>query len=159
MRQSCQVATRAVSTILGQVYSCHQISAYSDGTASAEILPASVESRVYALAAVTVTVENACAARFWLKQVSEARKVVSANSQVRGCSAASNTLRRSDLLAKPASCHAQYSGVSAKQQAVAIYTGGSKGLTAWTSLPLIEVQPDQSTKLCLQCHHLHRQAC
>ena len=32
--------------------------------------------------AVTVGVENACAARLWLKQLSEARKLVSANSQV-----------------------------------------------------------------------------
>ncbi len=51
------------------------------------VRPASVSRRACALTAVTVAVEKACAARLKLKQVSEARKLVSANSQVRGCPA------------------------------------------------------------------------
>ena len=49
-----------------------------------EVRSAIVSRRACALAAVTVAVENACAAaaRLCLKQVSEARKLVSANSQV-----------------------------------------------------------------------------
>ncbi len=53
------------------------------------VRPASVSRRACALAAETVAVETLVpqVARLKLKQVSEARKLVSANSQVRGCPA------------------------------------------------------------------------
>jgi len=74
------------------------------------VRPAIVSRQACALATVTVAVEKTCAAscKAWLKQVSEARNLVSANSQVRGRPAGKIqgkiTLRRSNLLAKQASC-------------------------------------------------------
>ena len=50
------------------------------------VRPASVSRGACALAAVTVVLVP-LAARLWTKQVCEARKLVSANSQVRGCPA------------------------------------------------------------------------
>ena len=41
------------------------------------------------------------AARFWLKQVSEARKLVSANSQVRGCPAGKIHRKQYPVKVKP----------------------------------------------------------
>jgi len=46
------------------------------------VMPASVSRRACVPAAVTVAAENACAARLWLAQVSEAKKLVSANSRI-----------------------------------------------------------------------------
>jgi len=55
-------------------------------------------------AALTVAVEKACAAscaRLKLKQVSKARKLVSANSQVRGCPAGKIHKKRYLVKIKP----------------------------------------------------------
>ena len=45
------------------------------------VRPANVSKRACAPAAVTIAIALACAARLWLQQVSEARKLASANSQ------------------------------------------------------------------------------
>ena len=100
------------------------------------------------------------AARLWLKQVSEARKLVSANGQVRGCPAGKFHRKQYPVKVIPSGKIGQLSCLvstfSAEQQA------GSSGclhqrqqrLAAWTSFPLTEVEPDQSASLCFQCNHL-----
>ena len=75
------------------------------------------------------------AARLWLKQVSEARKLVSANGQVRGCPAGKIHKKqypvkviisgRTGQLSCLVTCFCQQ---SSKQEAAAVCTRGSKGL-------------------------------
>ena len=88
------------------------------------VRPASVCRRACAVAAVTVAVENACAAscKSKLKQVSKARKLVSANSQVRGCPAGKIHTKQYPVKLKPSGKTGQLSCLvsdlfSAKQQA------------------------------------------
>jgi len=64
------------------------------------VRPASVSRRACALAAVTKTLVPQ-AARLELKQVSEARKLVSANSQVRGCPAGKTHKKQYPVKVKP----------------------------------------------------------
>ena len=74
------------------------------------------------------------AARLWLKQVSEARKLVSANGQVRGCPAGKFHSKQYPVTSGKIgqlSCLVPtfVSRVaSRKQQAAAVCTRGSKGL-------------------------------
>ena len=95
---------------------------------------ANISRRVCALAAVTVAAESACA-RLWLKQVSEAGKLVSANGQVRGCPAGKCRRRRypvkvitSGKLGQLSCLVSNFSQQSSKQEAAAVSTRGSKGL-------------------------------
>ena len=75
------------------------------------------------------------AARLWLKQVSEARKLVSANGQVRGCPAGKFHRKQYPVKVIPSGKIGQlslpsiyFSQQSSKQEAAAVYTRGSKGL-------------------------------
>ena len=74
------------------------------------------------------------AARLWLKQVSEARKLVSANGQVRGCPAGKFHRKQYPVKVIPSgkigqlSCLVSTFQQSSKQEAAAVYTRGSKGL-------------------------------
>ncbi len=100
------------------------------------------------------------AARLKLKQVSEADKLVSANSQVRGCPAGKIHRKRYPVNVKPSGKTGQLSCLVSgflskaasllKQEAVAVYTRGSK------SLRLTEVEPDQLANLSFHCNHLQR---
>ena len=67
------------------------------------VRPASVSRGACALAAVTVAAEKACAAscKALEKQVCEARKLVSPNSQVRGCPAGKIHRKRYPERVKP----------------------------------------------------------
>ncbi len=93
------------------------------------VRPASVSRRACALAAVTVAVEKRLCRK--LQGLSEARKLVSANSQVRGCPAGKIHRKRYPVKVKPSGKTGQLSclvsGLS-KQEAVAVYTRGSKSL-------------------------------
>jgi len=90
------------------------------------------------------------AARLKLKQVSEARKLVSANSQVGGCPAGKIHRKQYPEKVKPSGKTGQLpclvssflsKAASRKQWLI------TQRLTAWTSLPLTEVEPDQSANL------------
>ncbi len=99
------------------------------------------------------------AARLELKQVSEAKKLVSANSQVRGCPAGKFHRKRYPVKVKPSGKTGQLSclvsGFLSKAASRKQWLFTQK-LAAWTSLPLTEVEPDQSANLCFHCNHLQR---
>jgi len=86
------------------------------------------------------------AARLWLKQVSEARKLVSANSQVRGCPAGKIHKKQYPVKVKPfwQNRPAVLPSIYFSQQSSGCLHKGLQRLAAWTSLPLTEVEPDQS---------------
>ena len=76
------------------------------------------------------------AARLWLKQVSEARKLVSANGQVRGCPAGKFHRKQYPVKVKPSGEIGLLSCLSsAEQEAAAVYTRGSKGLLPGQACP------------------------
>ena len=107
------------------------------------------------------------AARLKLKQVSEARKLVSANSQVRGCPAGKIHEKQHPVKVKPSGKTGQLSclvssflskATSRKQW---LFTQGVAKACCLdklkgASLPLTEVEPDQSANLCCECNHLQR---
>ena len=97
------------------------------------------------------------AARLWLKQVSEARKLVSANGQVRGCPAGKFHRKQYPVKGITSGKTGQLSclvptfasrAASRKQRLFALEAAKA------CCLLLTEVEPDQSASLCFRCNYL-----